>query len=142
MEKRYLVCDVLFPAIVNLQRGGNGVYSVSGTGKLRKRVKNEIAVSYDFRACRRTYGQVGIDEGVPLDSVSRLMGHATTKTTETYYARKKNEKAIGEAKVIWHRNELNLSHEGKDSENEVSKKVCTIVKPPKIGEKIWVAGYV
>jgi integrase len=40
---------------------------------------------------------------VPLDAVSRMLRHRTTKTTETYYARRTNEAAILEAQKIWDR---------------------------------------
>ncbi len=60
-------------------------------------VEKEIGIEFDLRACRRTYGQMAIDEGLDLDTVSVLMGHNTTKTTETYYCRKRPETAIREA---------------------------------------------
>jgi len=51
--------------------------------------------------CRRTFGQVGIDNGVSTESVSRMMGHASTKTTGKYYCRKTQESAIQEAQKVW-----------------------------------------
>ena len=39
-----------------------------------------------------------MDEDIPLDAVSKMPGH---KTTETYYARKRNDKAIAEAQKVW-----------------------------------------
>lgn len=101
LANEYLVSDLLFPSLQNLQKGRDGVFSINGTTDLRAIVRRETGVEYDLRACRRTWGQVGIDSGVPLDAVSRMMGHATTKTTETYYARKKNDKAIAEAQMVW-----------------------------------------
>ncbi|MDD1767144.1 MAG: hypothetical protein LUQ27_01065, partial [Methanomassiliicoccales archaeon] len=74
--------------------------------------------------CRRTYGQKAIDEGLNLDAVSILMGHKTTKTTETYYCRKRPETAIREAQTIWMQGN---SHPG--------------AKTPKIDFKNEVTGY-
>ncbi|MGD0056615.1 MAG: site-specific integrase [Methanomassiliicoccales archaeon] len=88
----------LFPAL----RDGDDVYfSSNGIRKLKCIVENEIGVRFDLRMCRRTYGQKAIDEGLGLDAVSVLMGHNTTKTTETYYCRKTTEAAIREAQTIW-----------------------------------------
>ena len=39
-------------------------------------------------ALRRTYGQTLIDRGVSVDSVSLMLGHDSTVTTENYYCRK------------------------------------------------------
>lgn len=55
-----------------------------------------MSVSLDYRACRRTFGQTCVDGGVDLDSVSILLGHTTTKTTETYYCRKREDVALRE----------------------------------------------
>lgn len=44
-----------------------------------------------------TYGQKAIDENLPPESVSLLLGHNTTKTTESYYCRKRPDKAVQEA---------------------------------------------
>ena len=94
--------DALFPTMCDW-RDGDGVYSQQGLSRLREIVSKETGVVFDGRACRRTYGQTSIDEGVPLDAVSRMLGHRTTKTTETYYARRTNEAAINEAQKIWDR---------------------------------------
>jgi hypothetical protein len=39
--------------------------------------------------------------GIPLDAVSHMMGHSSTKTTEKYYCRKTNDSAIIEAQQIY-----------------------------------------
>lgn len=101
LMSEYLISDLLFPSIQNLQKGRDGVFSQNGTTDLRKIVMEETGVQYDLRACRRTWGQVAIDSDVPVDAVSRMMGHASTKTTETFYARKKNDAAIAEAQQAW-----------------------------------------
>lgn len=95
--------DTLFPAVRSLKAGKSDVYSANSTTVLRGIVKAETGVDYNLQKTRRTYGQVALDEGVPLDAVSRMMGHKTSRTTETYYARKKNNKAIAEAKAAWGR---------------------------------------
>lgn len=47
-------------------------------------------------ALRRTYGQSLIDKGVGLQTVSLMLGHASTNTTERYYCRKNMDDARSE----------------------------------------------
>ena len=53
----------------------------------------------------RTYptrcGQRYLDSDLDIESVSVLMGHASTKTTESFYSRKKLTKAVESAKRTW-----------------------------------------
>ncbi len=46
----------------------------------------------------RTFGQRYLDSDVDIESVSVLMGHASTKTTEGFYSRKRLNKAIDNAR--------------------------------------------
>ncbi len=64
--------------------------------QIRRIVNDELGIKFDGRMCRRTYGQYLIDHGVRVETVSVLMGHSTTNTTERYYARLKDEKALNE----------------------------------------------
>jgi integrase/recombinase XerD len=109
----------LFPA---LRDSENGYFSSNGIRMLKSVVEKEIDAKFDLRMCRRTYGQKAIDDGLNVESVSVLMGHHTTKTTETYYCRKTTETAIREAQTIWMQRS---SHPGAktpkiDFRNEVS----------------------
>jgi integrase/recombinase XerD len=83
--------EAMFPAIQNIHKGGDGHFASNSLTKLRARVTADSGVTFDLRACRRTFGQVNVNMGVPWDTVSLLMGHATTTTTEKYYCRKPNE---------------------------------------------------
>jgi integrase/recombinase XerD len=111
----------LFPALRDRE---DGYFSSNGIRMLKCIVEKEIGAKFDLRMCRRTYGQKAIDEGLELDTVSILMGHNTTKTTETYYCRKRPEIAIREAQTIWMQG---MSHPG--------------AKTPKIDFKNEVTGY-
>ncbi len=42
-----------------------------------------------------------INRGVSSEGVSVFTGHKTTKPTETYYARKKEQKALEELRAVW-----------------------------------------
>ena len=54
------------------------------------------------------FGRNTIDQGARTDTVSVLMGHCDTRTTETYYARKKLNAAISEARTIWQEEDMVL----------------------------------
>lgn len=112
----------LFPALNDKE---DGYYSSNSIRMLKSLVEKETGLKFDMRTCRRTYGQKAIDEGLTIESVSVLMGHNTTKTTETYYCRKRHEKAIMEAQNLW-----------------MKDKSCPGVNNPKIGIKNEVTGYV
>jgi integrase/recombinase XerD len=92
--------DVLFPELRENSEG-SGLYSQQGFSKLRLIVQKETGIVFDGRATRRTYGQTGIDQGVPVDAISRMLGHSSTKTTEKYYCRRWNDAAIAEARRVW-----------------------------------------
>ena len=88
-------------------------------------MNDDCGIAFDLRTCRRTFGQVGIDSGVATESVSRMMGDASTVTTEKYYARKSQKNAISEAKRIWSSNAKAV---------EVARPINSIFT---IDKKIW-----
>jgi len=59
--------QMLFPAMSKV-RTEEGIFSLNGLtdGGI---VKRETGVNLDLRMCRRTFGQVGIDNGVSTESV-------------------------------------------------------------------------
>ncbi len=93
--------EALFPAVQDVLKGGDGYFASNSLTKLRAKVTEDSGVTFDLRACRRTFGQENVNMGVPLDAVSRMMGHSSTKTTEKYYCRKTNDTAILEAKKVY-----------------------------------------
>lgn len=130
ISKEAPTCEALFPAIQDIKKGGDGYFSQNSLTVLRAKVIAQTGVRYDSRACRRTFGQKNVDMDVPIDSVSRMMGHSTTKTTEKYYCRKTTESAISEAQKVW-------GNAPKPDEVASSNKV----KNPLIDEKFSITGY-
>lgn len=63
---------------------------------LKKKVSQRCGVSFELRTLRRTYGQVLLNRGVSIETVSLTLGHASTRTTETYYCRKDADSARSE----------------------------------------------
>jgi integrase/recombinase XerD len=64
-------------------------------------VQQDLQIRFDLRECRRTFGQRYIDQNLELSSVSVLMGHSSTRTTERFYGRQKNLMAIEKARKTW-----------------------------------------
>ncbi|WP_400249688.1 hypothetical protein [Methanomethylophilus alvi] len=64
------------------------------------RVFSKSRIAAD-RMCCRTFGQRYLDSDVDIESVSVLMGHASTKTTEGFYSRKRLNKATDNARNSW-----------------------------------------
>ena len=90
------------PALFPSKSGQNGGYLTSnGVRKIKDRVEKDLKIRFDLRMCRRTFGQRYMDQGLPLESTSLLMGHSSTKTTEGFYSRRKLEFAIKDALSTW-----------------------------------------
>ena len=51
---------------------------------------------FKWKDFRSTFCQRSIDNGAKVESVSVLLGHSSTKITETYYGRIRNDKAMEE----------------------------------------------
>lgn len=72
------------------------VYGSKNFRFLKKKVSQRSGVTFELRALRRTYGQVLLNRGVSIETVSLTLGHASTRTTETYYCRKDADSARSE----------------------------------------------
>lgn len=87
----------LFPS----KDSADGYLSGNSIRKLKETVEKDLGVKFDLRMCRRTFGQRYLDHDVDIESVSVLMGHASTKTTEGFYSRKRLDKAMDNARNSW-----------------------------------------
>ena len=54
----------------------------------KRKLESWSGVDFTTHSLRRTYGQILLNRGVPLESVSLALGHASTVTTEKHYCRK------------------------------------------------------
>ena len=79
----------------------NGYLSSNSFRKIKSKIELKIGEKFEFRDCRRGFGQNYLDKGLNVEAVSVLMGHASTKTTEGYYCRKSQANAIEEARGVW-----------------------------------------
>ncbi len=76
----------------------DGYLSGNAIRRIKAVVENDLDVKFDLRMFHRTFGQRYLDSDVDIESVSVLMGHASTKTTEGFYSRKRLNKAIDNAR--------------------------------------------
>jgi len=97
LQKKNRASIALFPSFTS----PDGFLSTNSLRRIKQLVENECGVKFDFRATRRTYGQQLIDKGVNIEAVSVSMGHATTRTTELAYCRKRSEIANKEIQERW-----------------------------------------
>lgn len=89
--------QALFPS----KDSSDGYLSGNSIRKIKTVVEKDLNIKFDLRMCRRTFGQRYLDNDLDIESVSVLMGHASTKTTEGFYSRKRLNKAVENAKSTW-----------------------------------------
>jgi len=89
----------LFPS--NSKQSKDGFMCGNSLRRMKEIVEQDLQIRFELRECRRTFGQRYIDQNLELTSVSVLMGHASTRTTEKYYGRQKNIMAMGKARRTW-----------------------------------------
>ena len=97
MVDNNLNAHALFPS----KDGADGYLSGNAIRSIKATVEDDLDVKFDLHMCRRTFGQRYLDSDVDIESVSVLMGHASTKTTEGFYSRKRLNKAIDNARNSW-----------------------------------------
>jgi integrase/recombinase XerD len=89
----------LFPSAD--KRSKDGFLCGNSLRRIKDLVQDDLHIRFDLRECRRTFGQRYLDQNLEISSVSVLMGHSTTKTTERFYGRQKNRMAIEKARATW-----------------------------------------
>ena len=114
----------LFPALRDRVDGKLSTNSI--TEMVRSVGKDAHVNKLDLHKCRRTFGQMLLDEGMSIEKVSVLMGHASTATTEKYYCRMKQQQASVSARNIWGRNAATIPE----------RKLVPDVNNPLIDERI------
>ena len=78
-------------------------------------------MKFELRACRRTYAQRAIDDGVGLDSVSNLMGHKYTRRPQRGFTGAKGRRMqLGKLRISGSRCRVTQVRIGIDSKFEVT----------------------
>ena len=76
--------------------GKVGPWSDAMIGWLKGELAQRSGVAFSLKTFRATFGQRSIDGGARIEAVSRAMRHASTRTTEAYYARIRADDAFHE----------------------------------------------
>lgn len=98
LERRKLILPLysrskaMFPNFI--YRSKDPYLSQQNFCKLKIPIENELGIKFEIRAGRRAFGQRAIDRGQNLTDISVVMGHTSTRTTERYYCRMKNDNAL------------------------------------------------
>ncbi|MBR6038197.1 MAG: site-specific integrase [Candidatus Methanomethylophilaceae archaeon] len=93
-EKKLRACKKTTRAMFTpLDRDGE-FYTQQGLVGFKKDVEDALGTKFELRSARRAFGQRLINSGNRIEDVSVAMGHASTKTTEGYYARSKEGAAF------------------------------------------------
>ncbi len=92
------------PALFPSKSSDDGFLSGNSLRVIKHVVEEDLGIKFDLRQCRRTFGQRYLDKDLDIESVSVLMGHASTKTTEGFYSKKRLDRAIENAIGTWNDN--------------------------------------
>ncbi len=93
------------PLIPALHKGTISFYSANGFRRLKKIVQGKLPPGFpDFslKTLRASFCQMNIDRDPSLISdVSYAMGHSSTRTTEAFYGRIKQDQALERIQRVW-----------------------------------------
>ena len=118
------------PLIPTVKNGAATFYSAQTLNRVKARIERVSGVSFKMKHFRSTFGQKCIDmDASKTPEVSRVMGHGSTRTTEKYYARVKEEAAV---------QGLNRLFEGEDGQKPLAKQPRI---KPLIETREYMSGY-
>ena len=69
--------------------------------KIKTKLERRSGVTFELRHLRSTFCQKSFDNGVMHNSVSKVMGHGSTATTERYYGRIRDKAACSDIRRAW-----------------------------------------
>jgi integrase len=81
--------------------GDFGHMSGNSIRRAKSIVERDIGKRFEYRDCRRAYGDMYLKKGATIEQVSVAMGHASTEPTETYYCRKSESQVNRELRELW-----------------------------------------
>ena len=91
--------EALFPFIT--KNGKVGYWSTAMWAKLKAHVELASGARFRWKDFRPTLAQMCKDAGAPIEAISKVLRHSSSKTTERYYARIRPESAFSQVKRAW-----------------------------------------
>ena len=70
-------------------------------GKIKALLEDASGVRFKLKDFRSTFCQQSIDRGAKLASVSKILGHSSSQTTEKFYGRIKDRAACSDIQRAW-----------------------------------------
>lgn len=68
---------------------------------MKTHVELASGIRFQFRELRPTFAQYAKDHGAPIEAISKCLRHTSTRTTELYYARIRDESAFSQVRQVW-----------------------------------------
>jgi integrase len=81
-------------------RYGHSCWTEGKWNELKRTINAVSGNNFRWKDYRSSFCQMAIDKGAILQAVSKVMGHKTTTTTESYYGRIKDKDAIREIERV------------------------------------------
>lgn len=91
--------EALFPFVS--AKGKVGYWSTAMWAKLKAHIELATGVRFRWKDFRPTLAQICKDGGAPIEAISKVLRHSSSKTTERYYARIRPESAFSQVKTAW-----------------------------------------
>ena len=88
--------ETVEPLIPTVRNAKVYYWSDAKLRKVKGKIQRLAGIEFKLKDYRSSFCQIAIDLGAELSAVSKMMGHKTTKTTETYYGRIRDISAIKE----------------------------------------------
>ncbi|MBN1677867.1 MAG: site-specific integrase [Candidatus Thermoplasmatota archaeon] len=82
-------------------RGTTRYYTQAEWAKVKALLEEKSMVQFKLKDFRSTFCQQSIDKGAKLSSVSKIMGHSNSATTEKFYGRIKDKAACDDIQRAW-----------------------------------------
>jgi integrase len=101
VKEKSIETEALIPALHGGFYSSNGFRRMKADLEKKVNLNLESPISFKLKDFRATFCQQSIDRGAQAPAVSVAMGHASTKTTETYYGRMRSEKALDNINTAW-----------------------------------------
>jgi integrase len=105
LDKRHAESKYLFPSLTHKSLR-NQPYSDNYHYHIRQILSKKTGITFDYHKLRRTSGQYLKDQGESIEVVSKHLRHSTTRVTEKYYARMRDEQAEDRISEVWSRSPI------------------------------------
>ena len=71
------------------------------SNEIKRKINIHAGIYFRWKDYRSSFCQLAIDKGAELQAVSKVMGHKTSATTESYYGRIRDMDAILEIERVF-----------------------------------------